>query len=294
MDFSARPWSCPLSREWTNLSGRYEVRNRTGINHTRTLNCKGNCGADHGPNLDATENAGTAFVGIDVDMRGIADDGIHCDGGLGANCYASCHKTHGMNSRIEHSHLRHQIKPSKQQQLCLEKHCETRGIGENRGHSTLIFRRPTDAGAVVAWDARRDKTRSFAGSKPRCVCWMPSNTEYRHFDLVPSDSRRLFPAKSESYVAPTSIRWIQASVPWPHGLGSSPRRLNKPAAFLHPKCGQRGSVLGKISQPACLLGLRAYQCFGRANASTKKRRLAVCESSRACLDRCESSSVRTR
>lgn len=35
---------------------------------------------------------------IDVGLRGIANDGIHCDGGLGANCYASCHETHGVNS----------------------------------------------------------------------------------------------------------------------------------------------------------------------------------------------------
>ena len=82
-------------------------------------------GTDHGPNFDAIDYAGMAFVGIDVDTRGIADDGIHCDGGLGANCHASCHETHGVNSRIAHSHLRHQIMPSKQQQLWLEKHCET-------------------------------------------------------------------------------------------------------------------------------------------------------------------------
>ena len=63
-----------------------------------------------------------AFAGTDVGLRGIADDGIHCDGGLGVNCYASCHETHGVNSRIAHSHWRHQIMPSKQQQLWLEKH----------------------------------------------------------------------------------------------------------------------------------------------------------------------------
>ncbi len=82
-------------------------------------------GTDHGPNLGAVENAGIAFEGTDVGLRGIADDGIHCVGGLGVNCHASCHETHGVNSRIAHSHLRQQIMPSKQQQLWLEKHCET-------------------------------------------------------------------------------------------------------------------------------------------------------------------------
>ncbi len=87
----------------------------------------GSCcrGTDHGPNLGAVENAGIAFEGTDVGPRGIADDGIHCDGGLGANCYASCHETHGVNNHIALSHLRRQIMPSKQQQSWLEKHCET-------------------------------------------------------------------------------------------------------------------------------------------------------------------------
>ena len=94
----------------------------------------GNCGTNHGssyrgtdhdPNLDAVENAGMAFVGTDVVLRGIADDGIHCVGGLGVNCYASCHEPRGVNSRIGHSHLRQQIMPSKQQPLWIEKHCET-------------------------------------------------------------------------------------------------------------------------------------------------------------------------
>jgi len=82
-------------------------------------------GTDHGPNFDAVENAGMAFVGIDVGLRGIADDGTHCDEGLGANCYASCHETHVVNSHIAISHLRCQIMPSKQQQLRSEKRCET-------------------------------------------------------------------------------------------------------------------------------------------------------------------------
>ncbi len=111
-------------------------------NPVRTLNCiegkcyttGGNCGTndgsshrgtDHGSDLDAVENAGMAFVGIDVGMRGIADDGIHCDRGLGASCHASCHETLGVNSQIELSHLMYQIMPSKQQQVWLEKHCET-------------------------------------------------------------------------------------------------------------------------------------------------------------------------
>ncbi len=72
------------------------MRNRKGKNPVRTLNCiegksdtmVGNCGtngdssyrgSDHGPNLDAVENAGMAFAKTDVDLRGIADDGIHCD-----------------------------------------------------------------------------------------------------------------------------------------------------------------------------------------------------------------------
>ena len=82
-------------------------------------------GTDHGPNLGAVENAGIAFEGTDVGLRGIADDGIRYDRGLGANYYASCHKTHTVNTHIVPSHLRRQIMPSKRQQLWLEKHCET-------------------------------------------------------------------------------------------------------------------------------------------------------------------------
>ena len=82
-------------------------------------------GTDHGPDLDAVENAGIAIVGTDVGMRDIADDGIRCDGDFGANCYASCHETYGVKSRVVPSHLRYQIIPSKQQQVWLEKHFET-------------------------------------------------------------------------------------------------------------------------------------------------------------------------
>ena len=128
--------------QFISLSGRYEVRNRTEENPVRTLNSiegkrytmVGNCGTndgssyrgtDHGPNLDAVENAGMAFEGTDVGLRGIADDGIHCDGGPGANCYASCHETHGANAHVAPSHWKHQMKPHMQQPLWLEKHCET-------------------------------------------------------------------------------------------------------------------------------------------------------------------------
>ncbi len=72
------------------------MKNRKGKNLGRTLNCiegkrctmDGNYGtngdssyrgSDHGPNLDAVENAGMAFAKTDVGLRGIADDGIHCD-----------------------------------------------------------------------------------------------------------------------------------------------------------------------------------------------------------------------
>ena len=82
-------------------------------------------GTDHGPDLDAVENAGTTIVGTDVDPRGIADDGIHCDGGLGADCYASCHRTYGVNCHVVPSHLRYRIMPSKQSQVWLDKRCET-------------------------------------------------------------------------------------------------------------------------------------------------------------------------
>ena len=123
-------------------SGRFEVRNRMGKTPGCTLNStegkcytmvdncgmtRGSCyrGNDHDPNLDAVENDRMAFAGTDVGLRGTADDGIHCGRGLGANCYASCHKTHTVNTHIVPSHLRRQIMPSKRQQLWLEKHCET-------------------------------------------------------------------------------------------------------------------------------------------------------------------------
>ena len=118
------------------------MRTHKRENPARTLNCiegkcymtGGNCGTndgssyrgtDHGPDLDAVENAGRAFAGTDVAPRGIADDGIDCDGGLGANCYASCHETHGVNCHIAPWHLSYQILPSKQLQVWLEKRCET-------------------------------------------------------------------------------------------------------------------------------------------------------------------------
>ena len=94
----------------------------------------GNCGTNHGscyrgndhdPNLDAVENARMAFAGTDVGLRGTADDGIRYDRGLGANYYASCHKTHIVNTHIVPSHLRRQIMLLQQQQLRLEKHCGT-------------------------------------------------------------------------------------------------------------------------------------------------------------------------
>ena len=123
-------------------SGRFEVRNRMGKTSGCTLNCiggkccttGGNCGTtrgscyrgnDHDPNLDAVENARMAFAGTDVGLRGTADDGIHCGRGLGANCYASCHKTRTVNTHIVPSHLRCQIMLLQQQQLRLEKHCGT-------------------------------------------------------------------------------------------------------------------------------------------------------------------------
>ncbi len=123
-------------------SGRFEVRNRMGKPPGCTLICiggkccttGGNCGTnhgssyrgtDHGPDPDAVENVRMAFAGTDVGLRGTADDGIHCGRGLGANCYASCHKTQTVNTHIVPAHLRRQIMPSKRQQLWLEKHCET-------------------------------------------------------------------------------------------------------------------------------------------------------------------------
>ena len=124
------------------LSGLYEVRTHKGKNPVRTLNCiegkcyrtGGNCGTidgsgyrdtDHGLDLDAVENVGSSIAGTDVGPRGIADDGIHCDGGLGANCYASYHDYHDLNDDFEHSHWRYRKMPSKQQQVWLEKRCET-------------------------------------------------------------------------------------------------------------------------------------------------------------------------
>ena len=82
-------------------------------------------GTDHAPDLDAVENAGRAFAGTDVGLRGIAGDGIHYDVGLGANFCASCHETHCVNTHIVPWHLRRKIRPSKRQQLWLEEHCET-------------------------------------------------------------------------------------------------------------------------------------------------------------------------
>ncbi len=84
-----------------------------------------NRGTDHGPDLDAVENAGMAFAGTGVGLRDTADDGIHCGRGLGANSDASCYETHAVNSHIAPSHLKYQIKPSKQPRVWLEKRCET-------------------------------------------------------------------------------------------------------------------------------------------------------------------------
>ena len=74
-------------------------------------------GTDHGPNLGAVENAGIAFEGTDVGLRGIADDGTHCGGGLGADLCASRRKTHAVNTHTAPSHLRHRIMPSKYQEV---------------------------------------------------------------------------------------------------------------------------------------------------------------------------------
>ncbi len=98
--------------------------------YTMVDNCgmtRGSCyrGNDHDPNLDAVDYDRMAFAGTDVGLRGTADDGIHYDRGLDANYYASCHKTHTVNTHIVPSHLRRQIMLLKQQQLRLEKHCGT-------------------------------------------------------------------------------------------------------------------------------------------------------------------------
>ena len=124
------------------LSGRYEVKTRREKNPFRTpmsiggkcYTTGGNCdtsddsayrGIDHGPDLDAVENAGCSIAGTDVGPRGIADDGIHYGVGLGANSYASCHDYHALNGDFAHSHWSYQKIPSKQQQVWLEKRCET-------------------------------------------------------------------------------------------------------------------------------------------------------------------------
>lgn len=62
-------------------------------------------------------NAGRAIERIDVGLSGIADDEIHCGGGLGADRCASRHKTPGLNTHIALSHLRHRIMPSKYQEV---------------------------------------------------------------------------------------------------------------------------------------------------------------------------------
>ena len=128
-----------------NLSARYAVKTRREKNPFRTPksiggNCYtsgGNCGTidgsgyrgiDHGSDLDAVENVGSSIAGTDVGPRGIADDGIHYGGGLDANYYASCHDCHDchdLNGDFVHSHWRYRKMPSKQQQVWLEKRCET-------------------------------------------------------------------------------------------------------------------------------------------------------------------------
>ena len=127
------------------LSGRYAVKTRREKNPFRTPksiggNCYttgGNCGTidgsgyrgiDHGPDLDAVENVGSSIAGTDVGPRDIADDGIHYGGGPDENSYASCHDHHDhhdLNGDFAHSHWRYQKMPSKQQQMWLEKRCET-------------------------------------------------------------------------------------------------------------------------------------------------------------------------
>ena len=125
-----------------NFSARYEVKTRKGKNPVQTpKSIEGKCyttggkcgtidgsgyrGNDHGPDLDAVENVGSLFAGTDVGPRGIADDGILYVGGLGANSYASCHVYHDVNGDFAHSHWMYRKMPSKQQQVWLEKRCET-------------------------------------------------------------------------------------------------------------------------------------------------------------------------
>lgn len=72
-------------------------------------------GIDHGPDLDAIGNVGSSFAGTDVGRHGIADDGIHYVGDLGANSYGNCHANHDVNDDFAHSHWMNRKMPWQQQ-----------------------------------------------------------------------------------------------------------------------------------------------------------------------------------